>query len=306
MNNMNDMNWLLIAVLAMILIGMLVGLIRGGLRIAVSLVATLLTLAVVCFVSPYVTDAIIALTPADEIMESYCEKIISNAMSGKTTKTNLTEEQVRSILKGAGVSEEELAAIGITVEGIVNGEVDGEDLVQFGISPKILNGHAVEAPEGYTIFSIDLPREAQIAAIEKSVLPDVFKDLLLSNNNSEVYAKLGATNFGEYIGKYFSHLFIGICSFFLTFVVATLVIRAIIFALDIITTLPGLGLINRLVGMVLGGGVSLIVVDVIFVAITLLYMSTLGSMMLDMIAQSELLTFLYDNNIVMTLMMKIW
>ena len=303
---MNNMNWLLIAVLVIILIGILVGLVRGGLRIAVSLVATVLTLLIVCFVSPYVTDAIIALTPADDIMESYCENVISDAMSGKRTKMKLTEEQVRSILKGAGVSEEQLAANGITVEGIVNGEVDGDDLEQFGISPNILKGHVTETSEDDSIFSIDLPRDAQIAAIEKSVLPDIFKDLLLSNNNSEVYAKLGATNFGEYIGKYFSHLFIGICSFFLTFLVATLVIRAIIFALDIITTLPGLGLINRLVGMVLGGGVSLIVVDVIFVAITLLYMSTFGAMMLDMIAQSELLTLLYDNNIVINLMMKIW
>lgn len=303
---MENMNWLLIAVLAIILIGMLVGLIRGGLRIAVSLVATVLTLVIVCFVSPYVKDAIIALTPADEIMESYCVNIISSAMGGGTTKISLTEEQVRNIMRGAGVSESDLAAYGITVEGIVNGEVDGDDLAQFGISPDILNGHVTETEEGYTVFSLDLPRESQIAAIEKSVLPDVFKELLLSNNNSEVYEKLGATNFGEYIGKYFSHLFIGICSFFFTFVVATLVIRAIVFALDIITSLPGLGLLNRLVGMGLGAGVSIIVIDVIFVVITLLYMSTYGSMMLDMIAQDKLLTFIYDHNIIMDMMMKVW
>ena len=125
---MDNMNWLLVAVLGIIGIGILVGLVRGGLRIAVSLVATIATLIIVCFVSPYVTDAIIALTPADDIMESYCENIISDAISGKTTKTNLTEDQVRSILKGAGVSEEQLAANGITVEDIVNGEVKGRDL----------------------------------------------------------------------------------------------------------------------------------------------------------------------------------
>lgn len=303
---MDNMNWLLMVVLAIILVGMLVGLIRGGLRIAVSLVATFVTLAVVYFVSPYVADTIIALTPADEIMESYSVKIISAAMGGESTKTNLTEEQVRSIMKGAGVSEKQLEEHGITVEAIVNGEVDGEDLAEFGISPEILSGHVSEVAERYTVYSIDLPREDQIAAIEKSILPDVFKELLLSNNNSAVYQKLGASTFGEYIGKYFSHLFIGICSFFLTFIVATLVIRAIVFALDIITTLPGLGLINRMVGVVLGAGVSLIVVDVIFVVITLFYMSSCGSMLLDMIAQNEFLTLLYDNNIIMNMMMRIW
>ena len=299
------MNWLLIAVLAIILVGMLVGLIRGGVRIAVSLVSTVLILGIVCFVSPYVTETIIALTPADEIMESYCVNLISDAMSGKLTKTNLSEEQVRSILRGAGVSEEELAANGITVEQIVNGEIDGDDLAQFGISPQILSGHVAEALEGYTIFSEDLPREEQIAAIERSILPDVFKEMLLSNNNNEVYEKLGAANFADYIGKYFARLFINICSFVLTFVIATLVIRAIIFALDFITSLPGLGLINRMVGMVIGGGISILVVDVIFVVITLLYMSTYGSMMLDMITQDKFLSQIYDNNIILDMMMKI-
>lgn len=298
------MNWLLMAVLAIILMGMSIGLVRGGLRIAVSLVSTVLTLVVVCFVSPYVTDTIITLTPADEIMESYCIGVISDAMAGKVTKTNLTEAQVRSILKGAGVSEAELAEKGITIEQIVSGEVKGSDLAQFGISPQILKGHVEEAPAGYTIFSENLPREEQIAAIERSILPDVFKEMLLSNNNSEVYEKLGATTFAEYIGKFFARLFISICSFFLTFVVATLVIRAIIFALDFITSLPGLGLINRMVGMVIGGGISILVVDVAFVVITLLYMSTYASMMLDMISQSGFLSLLYDHNIIMDMMMK--
>ena len=132
---MDNMNWLLMTVLGILLVGVLVGLVRGGLRIAVSLVATIATLIIVCFVSPYVTDAIISLTPADTIMESYCERIVSDAIRGKTTKTNLTEEQVLGIMKGAGVSEEQLEANGLSVEKIVNGEVSGDDLKALGISP---------------------------------------------------------------------------------------------------------------------------------------------------------------------------
>lgn len=300
------MNWVLIIVLAILVMGMLDGLVRGGLRIAVSLVSTIVTLGIVCFASPYVSETIIALTPADEILESYCENIISSAMTGEKNKSNLTEAQVRSILSGAGVTEAELEAKGITVEMIVNGEVDGEDLTSYGISKHILNGHASgTSSDGGSIFSVDLSREDQISAIEKSILPDVFKEILLSNNNSVIYEKLGATTFGEYIGKSFSHLFIGICSFFLTFIVATLLIRAIVFALDIVTTLPGLGFLNRMAGLVLGTGVSVLVIDVFFVAVTLLYMSTIGSIMLEMITDSTFLTFLYDNNVIMSMMMRI-
>lgn len=301
------MNWVLMIVLAILLIGMLVGLIRGGLRIAVSLVSALLTLGIVCFVSPYVSEAIIELTPVDEIMESYCENIITAAMTGDRGKEHLSEEQVRSILRGAGVTEADLEAQGITVEMIVNGEVDGNDLTAFGISKHILNGHVSDSSnEGFSIFSIDIPREEQIAAIEKSILPDVFKEILLSNNNNEVYEKLGAVTFGDYIGKSFAHLVISICSFILTFVVATLVIRAIVFALDIVTTLPGLGFLNRMAGVVLGTGISVLVIDAFFVVGTLLYMSSFGEMMLEMVRNNAFLSFLYDNNIIMNMMMKIY
>ena len=41
----------------------------------------------------------------------------------------------------------------------------------------------------------------QIVAIEGADLPDVFKNLLLENNNSEVYQKLGVTTFAEYVSN---------------------------------------------------------------------------------------------------------
>lgn len=48
----------------------------------------------------------------------------------------------------------------------------------------------------------EVPKQMQIVAIEGADLPDVFKNLLLENNNSEVYQKLGVTTFAEYVSKY--------------------------------------------------------------------------------------------------------
>ena len=50
-------------------------------------------------------------------------------------------------------------------------------------------------------------------------LPDVFKNLLLENNNSEVYQKLGVTTFAEYVSKYFAKLVIEIVAFLVTFLI---------------------------------------------------------------------------------------
>lgn len=300
------MNWLLIVVVGIILSGAFVGFVRGALRITVSLVATIVTLVVVVFVTPYVSDAIVALTPADEVIESECLNIIAKAMGGSSSTTKLTEEQVRKIMKGAGVSEEELAEKGIRVEDIVNGKISDKELAAIGISPNILDGHTVKKEDLYTIFNAEIPRQIQIEAIEKSGIPTAFKELLISNNNDEVYTKLGATTFAEYIGKYFSRILINICSFCLTFLVVTIVIRAIIFALDIVTSLPGLGLLNRMAGMVLGTGISFLIVEFLFVIITMIYTSRVGAQMLEMTEQSKLLTYFYENNVVMDLMTKLW
>ena len=51
------MNWLLIIVVGILLVGVLVGFVRGGVRIAVSLVATLFTIAVVFVATPYVSKS---------------------------------------------------------------------------------------------------------------------------------------------------------------------------------------------------------------------------------------------------------
>ena len=41
------------------------------------------------------------------------------------------------------------------------------------------------------ITSAEIPRDVQISAIEAADLPDVFKNLLTENNNSEMYQRLG-------------------------------------------------------------------------------------------------------------------
>lgn len=292
-------NWLLYVVCGIIIVGVVVGFARGAVRIAVSLVATLLTMAVVFFVTPYVSSAIISMTPIDEMIGEQCLKTMANAVMGDGTEENgPTEEQVRSMLSGAGVSEEVLAAAGITVEDIVNGEVSGGDLEKLGISSSVLDGHTTEKVEE-SILGAEIPRQTQIEVIEKTKMPELFKDLLLSNNNTEIYKALGVTSFAEYVSSYLAKLIIDLLSFLGTFIIVTVIVRAVVFALDFVAELPVLGTLNRLSGMVLGGTISVIIVWVIFVVITLLYATSVGEMLMEMIEQSKVLSFLYDYNYIM-------
>ena len=112
-----EVNILLVIVGGIIAIGAIVGFAKGAVRIAVSLGATILTLAVVYFATPYVSKAIYSLTPIDEMVEQQCIKTMTKAFTGEAdTNSGFTEEQVRGILSAAGVSEQTLEAAGITVE----------------------------------------------------------------------------------------------------------------------------------------------------------------------------------------------
>lgn len=295
------MNWLLIVVGIIILIGALNGFAKGAIRILVSLVTTVATIVIVFYATPYVSQSIMALTPLDEVVENLCIQTMVNATTGETEGSGLSEVQVRAILQGAGVTEEMLSAAGITVEGIVNGEVSDEDLEAVGISPHILDGHATE-DTGIDVFEMEIPRNMQIMIIESAEIPEIYKELLLSNNNDEVYELLGVTTFAEYVAKYLAKIVIDILSFLITFIIVTIVIRALVFALDFVSELPVLGILNRLSGVVVGSSLSLIIVWFIFVLITLIYATDTGKMLMGMIVENELLLFLYEVNPIMNMM----
>ena len=60
-------NWLLLAVGIVFLVCMIAGFVKGFLRIGLSLLSTILTLVLVSFLSPYVSDALMKHTPAQDV-----------------------------------------------------------------------------------------------------------------------------------------------------------------------------------------------------------------------------------------------
>lgn len=304
MNDM-DMNLLFIVVAITFLVSAIYGLAKGAVRVLVSLIATALTLAMVYFGSPYVTDFIYDHTPIDNVIQEQCTSIILKAIVGDTSDGSvgaLSEDSVRAMLNGAGISEADLEAVGITIEDIVEGKVTGEDLASFGISEGVLAGHRTEEEKidyNEILEAQDIPREVQIKAIETAKIPDVFKNLLLANNNSEVYSELGVTSFAGYISAYLTKLVLDMVVFIVLFVFISIVIRAIVFAMDFVADLPGLGTINHVTGLALGIISALIMVDVLFLVLTMLNFLGIDFKLLDMVFENPLLKILYENNYIM-------
>ena len=77
--------------------------------------------------------------------------------------------------------------------------------------------------------------------------------------------------------------------------------RAVIFALDVVSNLPVLGFVNRLAGGGAGLLCALVVVWVLFIIITLLYTTSFGKEMYDVILGNDITKMIYENNPIMKL-----
>ena len=165
----------------------------------------------------------------------------------------------------------------------------------------------IEMPEGMspeTLASVEIPREQQIVLIEGAGLPGMIRDMLLENNNNEAYEALGVTNFVDYIGAYITKLIADILSFLIAWIVVTIIARVLMGVIGIIDKLPVIGGVNKLAGAVVGAGIALIIVWILFILVTLLYNTTVGQACMTDIAASQILTKLYDGNILMKFITK--
>ncbi len=302
------MDWVLLTIAAIFLISILVGIYRGALRIAVSLVTTVLTLLLVFFATPYVSDVIEKKTPVDDMVQEYIVKSVTQkVMPSESAPNSLNEENVKRVLKAAGVSEETLEEHGITVEDIVNGTISDKELAQYGISSRLLTGLRNGAGDvvAEEVKQADVPEELQDEVIEEAGLPAVFEELLQKNNKDSVYQTLGVETFIQYAATYLAKLVVHILAFLGTFIFVSIIIRAIVFALNIVTELPGVGIINRLGGGALGAMGALVIVWILFIIVTLLYTTQIGQEIYEVIQSNDFTRFIYEYNPILRLATKI-
>lgn len=145
-------------------------------------------------------------------------------------------------------------------------------------------------------ISEELTLAEQISIIEGADIPEFLKEALLDNNNSEIYEQLGVDTFVDYIGTYLSSWVINTMAFIITFLIVWILVRVVIFSLDVVAELPLLHGINRGIGTILGLGVAVIIVWVGFLGLAIVYSSEIGQMCYLWIDESALLTMLYDSN----------
>ncbi|GMQ59511.1 hypothetical protein AN1V17_39080 [Vallitalea sediminicola] len=145
----------------------------------------------------------------------------------------------------------------------------------------------------------------QINFINQLNLPEQFKHILVTNNNSEVYNLLNVNSIGDYIGGLIATLIINIISFLGVFIIVTILVKVIINLLDLVTKLPVLNQINKIGGLVLGAIKGVIIVWILFLVISLMSTNPNLNNVFDTLKVSEVARYLYDNNFLMKLVTDI-
>ncbi len=92
---------------------------------------------------------------------------------------------------------------------------------------------------------------AQRMSIERLNLPQSVKDVLLENNNSEIYKILGVDQFAEYVSMYLADMLINAIASILLFIAVFVLIHMVVRWLDLIARLPILYGLNHIAGALL-------------------------------------------------------
>ena len=304
------MDWVIWTIGGIILAGFIIGVYRGALRIAVSIVTAIATIFITVYVTPYIAGIVEDKTPLDDSIKEYVVSTMVDAvdtlMPAENIGTGLTKERVEKVLKAAGVSKKKLKKAGITIEDIVEGKVQKDDLKELGVSAKILDGqkHLEQAAVEELLVKEDIPKDIQLKAIESADLPAVFKKLLTENNNAEIYTKLGVETFAQYVGTYLAKLMIHVASFLAIFLLVTIILRAFVFALNVVNEIPVFGMMNRLAGGVAGAAFSLIFVWFILIVVTMFYTTDIGKEIYQTVQGNSLTKIIMDNNPLLNISIK--
>lgn len=153
---------------------------------------------------------------------------------------------------------------------------------------------------------MDLSANSQANFIEGLPLPETMKEKLVENNAPEVYQQLAAESFADYIASYLSRGIINGIAFLISFIVTIVIVKMILYAVDILTELPVIGMVNRLAGMALGALQGILWIWIAFLVLSLLYDTSVGAYLVSVIREDPVLAMIYDGNYLMRIIMNIF
>ena len=152
---------------------------------------------------------------------------------------------------------------------------------------------------------IENSRMNQIRMMEGSDLPDFFKERLISNNNYEMYHKLGTDHFQKYVTGYLSWMTMRICFILLLSGVLYVILYSILFSFDFIDLIKEPGFIHRVMGSVFGLVAGVLWLWILLSIVMIMHSTGLIGNWSQYVEESKILTFFNGRNMLIEWLLMI-
>lgn len=152
---------------------------------------------------------------------------------------------------------------------------------------------------------IEIPENVQMDFIDKLPLPEVMKDLLIKNNTVEIYNQFHVGGFVEYLSSYIARGIVNGIAFVIAFIITLCIMRVILFAVNLVTELPLIGTLDSLGGFVIGMVHGIFWIAILFLVVVLISDTKLGGMLMETINNDPMLSWVYDKNALVQIIMKV-
>ena len=148
--------------------------------------------------------------------------------------------------------------------------------------------------------------ESQTEFINEMNLPELLRNGLVQNNNSDSYQYLAVTTFSDYIAQYLARMAVNGISFLISLALSTILIQSITWMLNLVSRLPVIHGMNKIAGAFLGAAKFLIVVWVVLLALTIICNTEIGEMGLQIVKKDYILNYIYDKDILIHIFMSVF
>ena len=153
----------------------------------------------------------------------------------------------------------------------------------------------VASAAGESSSSLDQSQQDEL--VRNMNLPRLLQDGIAENNTGEAYKHMAVSTFGDYVSGYLANVAVNSLSFVISYILATLLIRMITYALNILARLPVIRGINKLAGAGVGGIKCILFLWIAMLILTIFCNTEFGQQGLKLIDDDTILSFLYEHNI---------
>lgn len=145
----------------------------------------------------------------------------------------------------------------------------------------------------------------QVNFINDLPLPTIMKHTLIENNTKDVYKAMAVKTFQDYISNSIARIVINAAVYLVIVLFINVGLALLGEALDIISKLPIINGLNKTAGLLAGLLQGIAIVWIGCLLLTILSSTKWGKVIFELIESSQFLSIIYNNNLLLKLVMNL-